>query len=135
MPTMADLIYGSQVGLMLGGQNQMANLGNQIGNAFDISNLLSSGNRRAEYGPRYDYQSQVDTNRSQERIAGTRAAMQQNVLNSILPALMGMVGGAGGGYRTDYGGGTGGYSQARPTQMPAGPQSIDQILARMQGVR
>lgn len=116
-PTMADIVYGTTVGNMLGGFNTMNNLGNQIGNAFDVSNLLSSGNMRAQYAPAYNYQATVDTNRSNERMQQNALSQQSGILQGILPHIISALGGLGGGVggmRTDYGAGFG--SPARPTE-------------------
>ena len=86
-------------------------------NPYDIVNAMSSGNMRAMYGPAYEYQGTVDTNRTQERMQQAQLGQQGSILSGILPhiisALGGMGGGGMGGMRTDYGAGFG--SQAQPT--------------------
>lgn len=118
-PSMQDLVYGATAGTMLGGLGTAANMGNQIGNAFDISNLLSSGNMRAQYAPRYDYMGTVDTNRTNERMQQAQLGQQQNILAGILPHIISALGGLGGGVggiRTDYGAGFGSPAQPTNTQ-------------------
>lgn len=86
-------------------------------NPYDIVNAMSSGNMRAMYGPAYEYQGTVDTNRTQERMQQAQLGQQGSILQGLLPhiisALGGMGGGGVGGMRTDYGAGFG--SQAQPT--------------------
>lgn len=111
-PTMADLVYGTTIGTMLGGLGATANMGNQIGQAADFSNWLSSQNMQAKYGPAYSHASVVDTNRSAERMASQR----HDLLAGLLPTILGALGGFAtpGGYQTQYGAGTLG-SLAKPT--------------------
>lgn len=60
------------------------------------------------WAPYYGYMGTQNTNESQERIAEKTLGAQQNTLQSLLPSLMGIIGGfgaGGGGYQTDYGAG------------------------------
>lgn len=85
-------------------------------NPFDIVNAMSSGNMRAMYGPAYEYQGTVDTNRTQERMQQNQLGQQSSILSGLLPHIISALGGMGagvGGMRTDYGAGFG--SQAQPT--------------------
>ena len=86
----------------------------------------------------------------QERVSNNKLGAQQNVLQSLLPALFGMIGGVGGGgnYQTDYGAGLYRSPAQQPQQIGGqgmgggmggqgmgGGGMLDQILARLQGVR
>lgn len=113
-------VYSNLLANQLGGLGTMNNLGNQIGNAYDLSNALSSGNMRAKYAPMYQYQGTVDTNRTNERMQQAALSQQSGILQGILPhiisALGGIGGGIGGGIRTDYGAGFGSPAQPTNTQ-------------------
>lgn len=121
MPANNPYAYGqtpyTQISPAAGFSNDYGGLLGNTNNPFDIANAMSSGNMRAMYGPAYEYQSVLDTNRTQERMQQAQLGQQQGVLQGILPhiisALGGMGGGGMGGMRTDYGAGFG--SQAQPT--------------------
>lgn len=114
----SDMVYGASLGTMLGGLGTMANLGNTVGNAFDRANFQSGQNLQARYGPEFQHQSVLDTNRTQERMQDRQLQSREGTFNNILPhiiaALSGGMGGMGG-FRTDYGAGAQMGSQAQPT--------------------
>lgn len=114
----AHQLFNATMGNMMGGLNTMNNLGNTIGNAFDRANFQSGQNLQARYGPEFQHQSVLDTNRTQERMQDRQLQSREGTFNNILPhiiaALSGGMGGMGG-FRTDYGAGAQMGSQAQPT--------------------
>lgn len=111
-------IWNSLAGNMLGGINTMNNLGNQIGQAYDYSNALTSGNMRARYEPEFQYRAAVDTNRTQERMQNRALQSKEGTFNNILPHIIAALGGQGagvGGFQTNYGAGAQLGSQAQRT--------------------
>lgn len=133
---MADLVYGATAGTMLGGLGTAANMGNQIGNAFDVANMMSSLNRQAQYAPAYQYQGTVDTNRTQERMQQAQLGSRENILSGLLPQILSALGsfggGTGGGFQTNYGAGAQYGSQAQPTNVQGMRRNpVLEALARM----
>ena len=111
-------------------------MGAGASNPYDLVNSMSSGNMRAMYGPAYQYQGTVDTNRSNERMQAQQIDAKQSILGGLLPSILSALGSFGSGgptsFSTNYGAGGSLGSQAQPTNVQAMRRNpVLDVLARM----